>query len=70
MEEELGDVLFSVINYARFMGLNPEDALEKTNRKFKFRFEYMEEKVRNSGETFENTSLEQMEVYWNEAKKA
>jgi uncharacterized protein YabN with tetrapyrrole methylase and pyrophosphatase domain len=52
------------------MGLNPEDALEKTNRKFKFRFEYMEEKVRNSGETFENTSLEQMEVYWNEAKKA
>jgi XTP/dITP diphosphohydrolase len=70
MEEELGDVLFSVINYARFMGLNPEDALEKTNRKFKFRFEYMEEKVRNSGQTFENTSLEQMEVYWNEAKKA
>jgi XTP/dITP diphosphohydrolase len=69
MEQELGDVLFSVINYARFVGLNPEDALEKTNRKFKHRFSYMEKRINESGKSFGDLTLKEMDVYWNEAKK-
>lgn len=68
-EEEFGDLLFALINYARFINVNPEDALEKTNRKFIGRFNYMEEKVRTSGKQLSNMSLAEMDVYWNEAKE-
>ena len=69
MEEEFGDVMFSLINYARFLDINPETALEKTNKKFIERFQYLEEKAKNEGKNLKNMSLEEMESYWNEAKK-
>ena len=65
-EEEFGDVLFSLINYARFKGIDPETALEKTNRKFKKRFEYIEA---NAAKELNEMTLEEMDVLWNEAKK-
>ncbi len=68
-EEELGDVLFSLINYARFLGVNPETALEKTNKKFKQRFEFIEEQINNRGENIHEKSLEELDMLWNEAKK-
>ena len=68
IEEEFGDVLFALINYARFLKINPEDALEKTNRKFISRFNYMESKVREQGKTMADMSLQEMDVFWNEAK--
>jgi XTP/dITP diphosphohydrolase len=67
-EGEFGDLLFSLVNYARFIGINPENALEKTNKKFIKRFQYLEEKARESGKQLENMSLAEMDVYWNEAK--
>ncbi|MGZ3899525.1 MAG: nucleoside triphosphate pyrophosphohydrolase [Bacteroidia bacterium] len=67
-ENEFGDVLFSLINYARFLGLNPEDALEKTNKKFIKRFAYMEEKVKEKGKQIADCKLEELDIYWNEAK--
>jgi len=69
MEEEFGDVLFSLINYARFKGINPEDALEKTNRKFIKRFTYLEENSAKDGHAMGEMSLEQMDKYWEAAKK-
>jgi XTP/dITP diphosphohydrolase len=69
MEEELGDVLFSIINYARFLDINPEDALEKTNMKFISRFQYLEEKAKAIGKNLSDMTLSEMDVYWNEAKK-
>lgn len=68
MEDEFGDVLFSLINYARFVGINPEDALEKTNRKFIRRFTFVEEETKKSGRNLVDMSLEEMDVYWNKAK--
>lgn len=69
MEAEFGDVLFSLINYARFVNINPENALEKTNTKFIKRFQYLEEKAKLDGKSLEKMTLEEMDVYWNEAKK-
>ncbi len=69
MEAEFGDVLFSLINYARFRNINPEDALEKTNRKFIARFNYLESEVNKSGKSLSDMTLEEMDFYWNEAKK-
>lgn len=69
MEEEFGDFLFSVINAARLYGINPENALEKTNRKFIARFEYIEDRVKQSGRQFSDMTLEEMDEYWQEAKK-
>lgn len=69
MEEEFGDLLFSLVNYARFIGINPEDALERTNKKFIYRFQYMEEKARENKRQLSEMTLEEMDVYWNEAKK-
>ena len=69
MEEEFGDVLFSLINYARFKGINPEDALEKTNRKFIKRFQYLETESAKDGKKLGEMSLDEMDVYWNRAKK-
>lgn len=68
-EEEFGDLLFSMVNYARFIGINPEDALEKTNKKFKFRFEYIEQKAKEMNKELSSMSLEEMDFYWIEAKK-
>jgi len=65
IEEEFGDVLFSLINYARFIGVDPETALEKVNRKFKKRFEYIEEKA---PKLLQDMTLQEMDKLWNEAK--
>lgn len=69
MEEEFGDVLFSMVNYARFMGIDPEAALEKTNRKFKSRFEKMESVVRMHTKDLSKLSLREMDAIWNDIKK-
>ncbi len=69
IEAEFGDLLFSLINYARFHQINPEDALEKTNQKFIYRFNYMEKKIKEQGKSLAQSSLDEMDVYWNEAKK-
>ena len=69
VEDEFGDLLFALINYARFIDVNPEDALEKTNRKFIKRFQYLEKESAKAGKTLAEMSLAEMDVYWNEAKK-
>lgn len=66
---EFGDLLFSLINYARFIDINPEEALEKTNKKFIHRFHYMEQVVKERGQKLEDMTLAEMDIYWNEAKK-
>lgn len=68
IEDEFGDVLFSMINYARFLGINPEDALEKTNKKFIKRFQYLETESAKDGKQMGEMTLEEMDVYWNKAK--
>ena len=68
-EGEFGDLLFSLVNYARFININPENALEKTNKKFIKRFQYLEEKAKESGKALQDMTLGEMDVYWNEAKK-
>lgn len=68
-EEEFGDVLFALVNYARFVHINPDDALEKTNRKFIRRFQYIEEQSQKIGKKLMDLSLEQMEEYWQQAKQ-
>jgi len=67
--EEFGDLMFSLINYARFAGINPEEALEKTNRKFIKRFNYLEAESKKEGKQISEMSLEEMDVYWERAKK-
>ncbi len=67
--EEFGDVMFSLINAARLYKINPDNALEKTNQKFIKRFNYVEQKLKDAGKTFQDTTLEEMDKYWNEAKK-
>jgi XTP/dITP diphosphohydrolase len=68
IEQEFGDVLFSLINYARFIDVDPESALEKTNKKFIKRFQYLEEETRKQGKALEDMTLEEMDIYWNKAK--
>jgi len=68
IEKEFGDVLFSLVNYARFIDVNPEAALEKTNAKFIHRFQYMEEKALEEGKELSNMTLAEMDVWWEEAK--
>ena len=68
IEAEFGDVLFSLINYARFLKVNPEDALERTNKKFITRFQYLERKAAESGKSLRDMTLTEMESYWQEAK--
>ena len=68
-EEEFGDLLFSLVNYARFAGINPEDALERTNKKFRRRFDYLEQRVQEDGKNLSEMTLAEMDVYWEEAKK-
>ncbi|WP_297332394.1 nucleoside triphosphate pyrophosphohydrolase [Flavobacterium sp.] len=69
IEAEFGDVLFSMINYARFLNINPEDALERTNKKFIKRFQYLEGKAAELGKPLADMTLAEMDVFWNEAKK-
>lgn len=68
VEDELGDLLFSVINYARFIGVDPESALEKTNKKFIKRFQYLEQASAKDGKKLGEMTLEEMDLYWNRAK--
>ena len=68
-EEEFGDLLFSLVNYARFAGINPEDALERTNKKFMRRFNYLEQRVQEEGKNLGDMTLGEMDVYWEEAKR-
>ena len=69
IEEEFGDVLFSLINYARFININPEDALSKTNNKFITRFQKMEEFIQKDLKKIEDLSLSDMDLYWEKAKE-
>lgn len=68
-EEEFGDILFALVNYARFRNINPEEALERTNRKFIRRFQYLEDAARKAGRSLHEMTLDEMDVYWNEAKR-
>ncbi len=68
VEEEFGDLLFALINYARFIDVNPEDALERTNKKFIKRFQYLEDKAREAGRNLHDMTLAEMDVFWEEAK--
>jgi XTP/dITP diphosphohydrolase/tetrapyrrole methylase family protein/MazG family protein len=67
-EDELGDFLFAVVNYARLKGLNPENALGATNARFMRRFQYIEQRLGEKGTSIVDASLEEMDVFWNEAK--
>ncbi len=69
MEAEFGDVLFSMINYARFLKINPDTALERTKQKFTQRFNYLEAKAKALGKSLQDMTLAEMDVYWEEAKK-
>ena len=69
IEAEFGDVLFSMINYARFLKVNPEDALERTNKKFIKRFQYLESKAGELGKPLMDMTLAEMDVFWEEAKR-
>jgi XTP/dITP diphosphohydrolase len=69
IEAEFGDVLFSMVNYARFLDVNPENALERTNKKFIKRFQYLESKAKEKNKALKDMSLGEMDVFWNEAKK-
>jgi len=69
LESEIGDVLFAMVNYARFLGINPENALRRTNTKFINRFGYVEDKVTATGKKLSESNLEEMDKYWEESKK-
>jgi XTP/dITP diphosphohydrolase len=69
MEEEFGDLLFALVNYARFVHINPEDALERANRKFIERFQFIEKSVKDEKRNWSDMSLEEMELLWQKAKK-
>jgi len=69
IEEEIGDLLFSVANLARHLEINPEIALRQTNNKFRKRFNFLENKLREEGKTLAETSLEEMDHLWEESKK-
>ncbi len=69
MESEFGDVIFSMVNYARFLNINPENALERTNKKFSKRFQYLESKAKALNKPLKDMTLAEMDVFWEEAKK-
>ncbi len=69
MEHELGDLMFALVNYARFINVNPEDALERTNKKFINRFQHLESKATEMGRSLKDMTLDEMDVFWEEAKK-
>jgi tetrapyrrole methylase family protein/MazG family protein len=65
----VGDLLFAVVNIARFLGIDPETALRKTNRKFVQRFQFIEASLRQAGKDFQDSTVEEMEDLWQQAKK-
>ena len=67
--KEFGDILFALVNVARFYDINPDEALFRTNQKFIHRFHYIEERVKRSGKSFKDFKLEELDAFWNEAKK-
>jgi uncharacterized protein YabN with tetrapyrrole methylase and pyrophosphatase domain len=69
LEDEVGDLLFVLVNIARYLALDPESALRKTNRKFRRRFEYLEDKLREQGRKPSDASLDEMELLWQESKQ-
>jgi len=70
IEDEFGDLLFALINYSRFININPEDALEKTNKRFIKRFQLLEKMIKKDEKDFSDLSFEEMNNYWGKAKKA
>ena len=68
MEDELGDLLFSIVNLGRFLALNPEEALRKTLNRFQKRFSYVEDSLHSQGKQMQNTTLEEMDLLWEQAK--
>lgn len=68
LEDEIGDVFFALVNYARFLGVNPENALRRTNSKFIKRFGYVEEKIKAKGKKLSDSNLNEMDIYWEESK--
>lgn len=68
LEEEVGDVFFALVNYARFLGVNPEEALRITNNKFIKRFQFIESKLKSEGKSVSDSNLDEMDKYWNESK--
>jgi XTP/dITP diphosphohydrolase len=69
MEAEFGDLLFSLVNYSRHVNINPEDALERTNKKFRKRFQAMENAIHSDDKNLTDMNLAQMDVYWEKMKK-
>jgi ATP diphosphatase len=69
LEEEVGDLFFVLVNIARYLAVDPESALRKTNRKFRRRFQWMEQRLHESGTTLESTSMEELESLWQQAKQ-
>jgi MazG family protein len=69
LENEIGDVFFALVNYARFLGVNPENALRRTNEKFIKRFNYVEKQINGSGRKIDESNLAEMDKYWEESKK-
>jgi uncharacterized protein YabN with tetrapyrrole methylase and pyrophosphatase domain len=69
LEDEVGDLFFVLVNIARYLSLDPESALRKTNRKFKRRFQWMEERLRASGRTPQQASMDELETLWQQAKR-
>ncbi|PJB00376.1 MAG: nucleoside triphosphate pyrophosphohydrolase [Ignavibacteriales bacterium CG_4_9_14_3_um_filter_30_11] len=69
IEKEIGDVFFALINYSRFLDINPDNALRKTNKKFTNRFSYIEKSLKEKGKKIGESNLEEMDFYWNESKK-
>ncbi len=69
LEKEIGDVFFAMVNYSRFLNINPEDALRRTNEKFINRFNYVQMKVKETGKSINESNLEEMDKFWNESKK-
>ena len=69
IENEFGDLIFSLVNYGRFINVNPDEALERTNRKFIKRFQYLEKAANKIGKSLDEMSLSEMDVFWEEAKK-
>ena len=69
LEDEIGDVFFAMVNYSRFLGVNPENALRRTNSKFIRRFGYVESKIKDLGKKLSDSNLQEMDKYWEESKK-
>ena len=68
IEDEFGDLIFSVINFGRYIGINPDSALEKTNNKFIKRFMFIENKMKSESKSFQNSSLDELNKYWELSK--